>query len=74
MLKHVYVSLYNTDAKTVEEVHKSALEAGGKCNGKPGLRPEYTKNYYAAFFLDMHGNNAEAVCMLPMDQVDQYSG
>ena len=64
----------NTDAQTVQEVHKSALDAGAKCNGKPGLRPEYARNYYAAFFHDMHGNNVEVVCMLAADEVEKHTG
>jgi len=31
---------------------------------QPGLRPEYHANYYAAFVLDLDGNNLEAVCHL----------
>ncbi|WP_180828358.1 VOC family protein, partial [Vibrio parahaemolyticus] len=29
-----------------------AFSAGGKCNGKPGLRSHYAPNYYAAFLID----------------------
>jgi len=39
-----------------------ALAAGGKDNGPPGPRPQYTENYYAAFVLDPDGHNIEAVC------------
>jgi len=39
----------------------AALEAGGKDNGPPGLRPEYHENYYGAFVLDPDGHNIEAV-------------
>ena len=41
------------------------LAAGGKDNGKPGLRPHYHANYYGAFVLDLDGNNIEAVCHAP---------
>jgi hypothetical protein len=37
------------------------LEHGGRDNGPPGLRPEYSGSYYAAFVLDPDGNNVEAV-------------
>jgi catechol 2,3-dioxygenase-like lactoylglutathione lyase family enzyme len=50
------------DRKQVQEFHKAALAAGGRDNGKPGLRTEYAPNYYAAFALDPDGNNIEAVC------------
>jgi catechol 2,3-dioxygenase-like lactoylglutathione lyase family enzyme len=46
----------------VDEFHRAALEAGGTCNGKPGLRPRYADNWYAAYVLDPDGNNIEAVC------------
>ncbi|MEZ4703657.1 MAG: VOC family protein [Bdellovibrionota bacterium] len=46
----------------VDEFYRSALAAGGKDNGKPGVRPEYHKNYYGAFVWDPNGHNIEAVC------------
>jgi catechol 2,3-dioxygenase-like lactoylglutathione lyase family enzyme len=46
----------------VEEFYKAAIEAGGRDNGGPGLRPHYHENYYGAFVLDPDGNNIEAVC------------
>jgi catechol 2,3-dioxygenase-like lactoylglutathione lyase family enzyme len=48
----------------VRAFHKAALEAGGKDNGAPGLRPHYHENYYGAFVLDPDGHNIEAVCHL----------
>ena len=50
-----------TDRKQVDAFHKAALAAGGKDNGKPGLRENYSPTYYAAFVLDPDGNNVEAV-------------
>lgn len=44
----------------VKRFHKAAIEAGGKDNGAPGLRP-YHPGYYAAFVIDPDGNNIEAV-------------
>ena len=49
----------------VDAFHAAALKAGGKDNGKPGLRPEYHANYYGAFVLDPDGHNIEAVCHAP---------
>jgi len=43
----------------------SPSAAGGKCNGSPGLRPEYFPTYYGAFVLDPDGHNIEAVCIRP---------
>ncbi|MPZ10982.1 MAG: VOC family protein [Kiloniellaceae bacterium] len=49
----------------VDAFHQAALAAGGRDNGKPGLRPQYHANYYGAFVLDPDGHNVEAVCHLP---------
>lgn len=46
----------------VDAFHAAALAAGGRDNGKPGLRPEYGETYYAAFVFDPDGFNIEAVC------------
>jgi catechol 2,3-dioxygenase-like lactoylglutathione lyase family enzyme len=45
----------------VDAFYAAALEAGGRDNGPPGLRPEYSENYYGAFVLDPDGHNIEAV-------------
>ena len=46
----------------VDAFHAAALGGGGKDNGKPGPRPHYGPNYYAAFVKDPEGNNIEVVC------------
>jgi catechol 2,3-dioxygenase-like lactoylglutathione lyase family enzyme len=48
--------------KSVDEFHQAALGAGGRDNGKPGLRPEYSGNYYAGFVVDPDGYRIEAYC------------
>ncbi|WP_431685443.1 glyoxalase [Hahella sp. NBU794] len=50
---------------TVADFYQAALEAGGKDNGAPGLRPQYHASYYAAFVIDPDGHNIEAVCHEP---------
>lgn len=45
----------------VEEFYEAALAAGAKDNGKPGYNPEYGDGYYAAFVIDLDGNNIESV-------------
>ena len=52
----------------VDAFHRAALEAGGKDNGAPGLRPNYHANYYAAFVIGPDGHNLEAVCHEPVDR------
>ncbi len=46
----------------VDAFHKAGLASGGRCDGVPGLRPDYHPCYYAAFLLDPDGNRVEAVC------------
>lgn len=46
---------------TVDAFHKAALEAGGKDNGAPGYRKDYSPGYYAAFAHDPDGHNIEVV-------------
>ena len=48
--------------KAVDGFHKAALKAGGKDNGKPGLRADYGPGYYAAFVVDPEGYRIEAYC------------
>jgi catechol 2,3-dioxygenase-like lactoylglutathione lyase family enzyme len=49
----------------VDAFHDAALAAGGRDNGKPGLRALYHPNYYAAFIVDPDGHRIEAVCHQP---------
>lgn len=48
--------------KSVDAFHKAALAAGGKDNGKPGVRENYSPSYYAAFVIDPDGHHIEAYC------------
>jgi catechol 2,3-dioxygenase-like lactoylglutathione lyase family enzyme len=48
--------------KSVDAFYKAALAAGGKDNGKPGVRESYSANYYAAFVVDPDGHRIEAYC------------
>src|ERR1051325_7068161 len=48
------------DRKAVDAFHGAALKAGGKDNGKPGVRKDYSANYYAAFVIDPDGYRIEA--------------
>jgi catechol 2,3-dioxygenase-like lactoylglutathione lyase family enzyme len=57
-----HVAFRAADHAAVNRFHKDALKAGGRENGKPGLRTDYSPKYYAAFLLDPDGNNIEAVC------------
>jgi catechol 2,3-dioxygenase-like lactoylglutathione lyase family enzyme len=60
-----HVALAAPDRATVDRFYEMAIAAGGRGNGKPGLRPQYQANYYGAFVLDPDGHNIEAVCYAP---------
>ena len=49
------------DRAAVDSFYAAGLEAGGRDNGTPGLRIDYSPDYYAAFLIDPDGNNVEAV-------------
>jgi catechol 2,3-dioxygenase-like lactoylglutathione lyase family enzyme len=61
----VHVAFTASDRAQVDAFHQTALAAGGRDNGGPGLRPHYHPDYYGAFALDPDGNNVEAVCRKP---------
>jgi catechol 2,3-dioxygenase-like lactoylglutathione lyase family enzyme len=56
-----HVAFRAPDAAAVERWHAAAIRSGGTDNGAPGVRPEYSGRYFAAFVLDLDGNNIEAV-------------
>jgi catechol 2,3-dioxygenase-like lactoylglutathione lyase family enzyme len=60
-----HVAFAAADRNVVDKFYDEALAAGGKDNGRPGLRPNYHENYYGAFVLDPDGHNIEAVCHAP---------
>lgn len=51
--------------REVDAFYRAAIDAGGKDNGPPGLRPHYHEHYYAAFVIAPDGHNIEAVCHDP---------
>ena len=61
-VKGLHICFSAPSRKAVELFHREGLKAGGKDNGKPGIRKDYSANYYAAFLIDPDGNNVEAVC------------
>ena len=62
---HVHLAFAAKNRKAVDAFYAAAIKAGGKDNGKPGLRTEYSANYYAAFVHDADGHNIEVVCHAP---------
>ena len=64
------------DAATKDQVdafHAAALASGGRDNGAPRVRTEYSDRYYGAFVLDPDGNNVEAVFHSPESLVESGS-
>jgi catechol 2,3-dioxygenase-like lactoylglutathione lyase family enzyme len=59
---YLHLAFKGETRQQVEAFYCAALEAGGKDNGAPGLRPEYHANYYAAFVIGPDGHNIEVVC------------
>ena len=49
----------------VDAFYRAAMAAGGRDNGAPGIRAQYSPTYYGAFVLDPDGHNIEAVCHAP---------
>ena len=62
---HLHLAFAAETRQQVDAFYRAALEVGGKDNGPPGLRPQYSGNYYAAFVIGPDGHNIEAVCHEP---------
>ena len=58
---HLHLAFVAESRQQVEAFYRAALEAGGKDNGAPGLRPNYSGRYYAAFVIGPDGHNIEVV-------------
>jgi catechol 2,3-dioxygenase-like lactoylglutathione lyase family enzyme len=57
----LHIAFSADSREAVDAFHAAALAAGGRDNGAPGERPEYSPGYYGAFVLDPDGHNVEAV-------------
>jgi catechol 2,3-dioxygenase-like lactoylglutathione lyase family enzyme len=49
-----------TSEEAVDAFYAAALANGGEDNGPPGIRPDYSQFYYAAFIIDPDGYRLEA--------------
>jgi catechol 2,3-dioxygenase-like lactoylglutathione lyase family enzyme len=56
---HLAFAAPNREA--VSRFYETALASGGSDNGRPGLRPHYGANYFAAYVIDPDGHHIEAV-------------
>lgn len=59
---HLHLAFQAENRQQVDAFHRAALAAGGKDHGAPGLRPNYSGRYYAAFVIGPDGHNIEVVC------------
>ena len=62
---HLHIAFVAESREQVDAFYAAALDAGAECNGPPGLRPQYSGQYYAAFVFDPDGHNIEVVCHEP---------
>lgn len=58
---HLHLAFVANSREQVDSFHHAALKAGAKDNGAPGIRPKYSKTYYAAFVIGPDGHNIEMV-------------
>lgn len=58
----IHLAFSVDDREAVDKAYAAALASGATDNGAPGLRPNYTPTYYAAFVIDPEGSNLEFVC------------
>ena len=63
---HLHIAFVGESRAQVDAFYEAALAAGGVCNGPPGLRPQYSGRYYAAFVIDPDGHNIEVVFHEPV--------
>lgn len=64
---HLHLAFVAQSRREVQDFYDAALQAGGRDNGPPGLRPQYSGKYYAAFVIGPDGHNLEAVYHEPGD-------
>jgi len=62
----MHIAFLAESREAVDQFYQAAIEAGGKDNGKPGIREIYHPDYYGAFVIDPDGHNIEAVCHKPV--------
>ena len=51
----------------VDATYAKALELGGSCEGKPGIRGDDPNGYYGAYFRDLDGNKVTVFKFGPPD-------
>jgi catechol 2,3-dioxygenase-like lactoylglutathione lyase family enzyme len=57
----IHICLRAKSPDEVKAFYEAAVRLGAGDDGAPGVRPEYSDNYYAAFIRDFDGNKIEVV-------------
>jgi catechol 2,3-dioxygenase-like lactoylglutathione lyase family enzyme len=57
----LHIAFFVPERSEVDEFWRTGTDAGYRDDGPPGLRPQYSDDYYGAFVLDPDGNSIEAV-------------
>ncbi|HME84225.1 MAG TPA: hypothetical protein VKG91_06660 [Roseiarcus sp.] len=57
----LHVCFAAPDRQSVARFHATALAAGGRDNGKPGVCADYGPDYFAAYVVDPDGYRLEAL-------------
>lgn len=57
-----HIAFRAPDHAAIGKFYSEGVKAGGRDNGAPGPRKDYSPTYFAAFLIDPDGNNVEAVC------------
>ena len=61
----ITIGLEADTRSAVDAAYAAGIAAGGKDEGKPGLRTHYHPNYYGAYVRDPEGNKVCIVCHKP---------
>jgi catechol 2,3-dioxygenase-like lactoylglutathione lyase family enzyme len=59
--RRLHVGFSAPSREQVDAFWRAGVEAGYRSDGEPGLRPQYSEDYYGSFLLDPDGNSIEAV-------------
>jgi catechol 2,3-dioxygenase-like lactoylglutathione lyase family enzyme len=59
--RRLHIGFFAPSRELVDAFWQAGTAAGYRDDGAPGVRPEYSPDYYGAFLLDPDGNSAEAV-------------
>jgi catechol 2,3-dioxygenase-like lactoylglutathione lyase family enzyme len=59
--RRLHVAFAAPSRAHVDEFWRAGMRAGYRDDGAPGVRPQYSPDYYGGFLLDPDGNSVEAV-------------